>query len=67
MMLQLHQLQVGLGNKMINNQKQPKYSDTIFDKPKSKVDDKADLLKRQFLKDPLMLKQIIKGMINAGK
>ena len=52
---------------MINNQKQPKYSDTIFDKPKSKVEDKADLLKRQFLKDPLMLKQIIKGMINASK
>jgi len=52
---------------MINNQKQPKYSDTIFDKPKSKVDNKADLLKRQFLKDPLMLKQLIKGMINASK
>lgn len=52
---------------MINNQKQPKYSDTIFDKPKSKVDDKADLLRRQFLKDPVMLKQLIKGMLNAGK
>jgi hypothetical protein len=52
---------------MIDNQKQPKYSDTIFDKPKSKVEDKVDLVKRQFLKDPLMLKQIIKGMLNAGK
>jgi hypothetical protein len=49
-------------------QKQPpKYSDTIFDKPKSKVEDKADLLRRQFLKDPIMLKQLIKGMLNAGK
>jgi hypothetical protein len=63
----LHYLQRGVGNKMINNQKQPKYSDTIFDKPKSKVDDKADLLRRQFLKDPVMLKQLIKGMLNAGK
>jgi hypothetical protein len=53
---------------MNNNQKQPpRYSDKIFDKPKSKVEDKADLLRRQFLKDPLMLKQIIRGMLNAGK
>ena len=54
-------------NTMINNQKLPKYSDTIFDKPKTKLDDKTDLLRRQYLKDPLMLKQIIKGMINASK
>ena len=61
----LHCLQ---GGTMNNNQKQPpRYSDKIFDKPKSKVEDKADLLRRQFLKDPLMLKQIIRGMLNAGK
>jgi len=52
---------------MISNQKPPKYSDTMFDKQKTKVDDKADLLRRQFLKDPIMLKQLIKGMINASK
>jgi len=53
---------------MTPNQKQPpKYPDTIFDKPKNKVEDKADLIRRQYLKDPLMLTQLIKGMINAGK
>lgn len=52
---------------MSTNQKQPNYSDNIFDKPKSKVEDKADLIRRQFLKNPLMLKQLIKGMIDASK